>query len=270
MPRSLNKGFTLIELSIVLIIIGLIIGGVLVGRDMIQAAELRATVGQLEKYRTAINTFRGKYNCMPGDCDKFASFGFQTRGGTVGRGDGNGKIEYCDLADQSYDMQGCETNLFWRDLSESNLISESFVTATDAHPHIQAANLYLYYPQPKFSKTNYIIVFNSGILAVGAYPQVLPNLNYFGIMALPIGITGANGDGVQPDAKITPNEAYGIDIKTDDGAPLTGTVLSGRDDNNDFALVGSAGVGFCATAADTYNLDPSYADTQTCMMNIQM
>ena len=60
-------GFTLIELSIVLVIIGLIVGGVLTGQDLIKAAEIRATVGQYEKYNTAVNTFRTKYNGIPGD-----------------------------------------------------------------------------------------------------------------------------------------------------------------------------------------------------------
>lgn len=44
-----QSGFTLIELSIVLVIIGLIVGGVLVGRDLIKAAEVRAQVSQIEK-----------------------------------------------------------------------------------------------------------------------------------------------------------------------------------------------------------------------------
>ena len=62
-----QQGFTLIELSIVLVIIGLIVGGVLVGRDMIQAATIRAQVAQIEKYNAAVNTFRLKYNGLPGD-----------------------------------------------------------------------------------------------------------------------------------------------------------------------------------------------------------
>lgn len=65
-----KKGFTLIELSIVLVIIGLIVGGVLVGRELIEAAEERAVVGEIQKHQTAFNMFKLKYNAMPGDYHK--------------------------------------------------------------------------------------------------------------------------------------------------------------------------------------------------------
>src|ERR1700691_433072 len=93
-PAS-QSGFTLIELSIVLVIIGLIVGGVLVGQDLIRAAEVRAQISQIEKYNTAVNTFRDKYNALPGDLPPTVptQFGFAARAGTAGRGDGNGIIE---------------------------------------------------------------------------------------------------------------------------------------------------------------------------------
>src|SRR5579871_3923101 len=89
------SGFTLIELSIVLVIIGLIVGGILTGRDLIDAAAQRAQIAQIEKYNTAVNTFRIKYGYLPGDIpDPYASnFGFQARGSVSGEGDGNGIIE---------------------------------------------------------------------------------------------------------------------------------------------------------------------------------
>lgn len=62
-----NKGFTLIELSIVLVIIGLIVGGILIGRDMIRAAEIRSLISEKNQYIVATNNFRNKYNAMPGD-----------------------------------------------------------------------------------------------------------------------------------------------------------------------------------------------------------
>jgi prepilin-type N-terminal cleavage/methylation domain-containing protein len=56
-----QQAFTLIELSVVLVIIGLIVGGVLVGQGLIRAAGVRATITQIEKYNQAVNAFRGKY-----------------------------------------------------------------------------------------------------------------------------------------------------------------------------------------------------------------
>jgi len=46
---STDSGFTLIELSIVLVIIGLIVGAILVGQDLIKAAEIRSTISQVGK-----------------------------------------------------------------------------------------------------------------------------------------------------------------------------------------------------------------------------
>lgn len=69
-----QHGFTLIELSIVLIIIGLIVGGVLVGQDLIKAAELRKVISEVETIKTAINTFKVKYNALPGDFSEATSY----------------------------------------------------------------------------------------------------------------------------------------------------------------------------------------------------
>src|SRR6201999_103149 len=93
--RTSEQGFTLIELSIVLVIIGLIVGGVLVGQDLIRAAEIRATLTQVEKFNTAVNTFYGKYGALPGDMNNGVAltFGFLSRAGTAGQGDGNGLMD---------------------------------------------------------------------------------------------------------------------------------------------------------------------------------
>lgn len=76
-------GFTMIELSIVLVIIGLLIGGVVVGRDLIEIAKARALMNQMQGYEAAYNTFRVKYNCLPGDCIKATILGL----GDAGNGD---------------------------------------------------------------------------------------------------------------------------------------------------------------------------------------
>ncbi|MGE0754743.1 MAG: type II secretion system protein [Alphaproteobacteria bacterium] len=62
-----KTGFTLIELSIVLVIIGLVIGGVVAGRDLIKMAELRTVLTDVEQYKTALNAYKLKYSHWPGD-----------------------------------------------------------------------------------------------------------------------------------------------------------------------------------------------------------
>ena len=88
MCRTQQSGFTLIELSIVMVIVGLIASGVLFGRDLIRSAELRGDLSAVEKFDTAINTFRLKYNCIPGNCANAQDF---LAG--ANDGDGDGKIE---------------------------------------------------------------------------------------------------------------------------------------------------------------------------------
>src|SRR3569833_2534544 len=62
-----QRGFTLVELSIVLVILGLLVGGVLTGQSLIRAAELRSVTTQEQRYVTAVQTFRDKYFALPGD-----------------------------------------------------------------------------------------------------------------------------------------------------------------------------------------------------------
>ena len=207
-------GFTLIELSIVLVIIGLIVGGVLVGQDLIKAAEVRATIGQYEKYNAAINTFRTKYNGIPGDLlyTQANAFGLNPVAGSLtGGGDGNGQV--ASTASSNYNVPTGETMLFWQQLSASNLVDGSYgadlsvagATATTTN----TPGIYL--PAAKMGRGVY--------WAVGS----LSGLNYYalagqGAFAAAPALTYA------PSKGLTPVEAYNIDSKLDDGAPNTGII----------------------------------------------
>ena len=89
-----KTGFTLIELSIVLVIIGLIAGSVLVGSNLIENARVGTQLKQIERLETEINTFKLKYDWLPGDCANITSFVGTTTsdGNTVANGDGNATI----------------------------------------------------------------------------------------------------------------------------------------------------------------------------------
>lgn len=65
--KSKQGGFTLVEIAIVLVIIGLILGGVLQGQTMIENARYKNFVKEIDSYRAAFHTFRDMHKALPGD-----------------------------------------------------------------------------------------------------------------------------------------------------------------------------------------------------------
>lgn len=61
------KGFTLVELAIVMTIIGLLIGGVIKGQQLMENAKVSAFIKQTSGYEAALQGFRDIYNYPPGD-----------------------------------------------------------------------------------------------------------------------------------------------------------------------------------------------------------
>lgn len=228
--RAKESGFTLVELAIVLVIIGLIVGGVLVGQDLIKAAELRATSSDIEKYNAAANTFRNRFNGLPGDllADRADQFGMTPRTGGAGTGDGNALVEGCA---QSSTALGCETALFWVDLTNAQLIGDAFTVGVGASDGIadgnsSAATITTVSDMSRFLPT--LPLRESAFVHV--YPQGGRNFFYLG--ALQTGAAGiaetvgqnATTYEIQGLAGLTPAEASQLDDKVDDGAPTTGVV----------------------------------------------
>jgi prepilin-type N-terminal cleavage/methylation domain-containing protein len=221
--NSKKSGFTLIELSVVIIIIGLIIGGVLVGKDLIRAAEIRSTISQMESYNSAVRTFQTKYNGIPGDLkytDAAASGLYRITNAYVGYpgyGDGDGLIRNGDGTpnpNTNMRLYG-EPFIFWRHLSEANLINGNYGaglnTAAEATATgVDAVNAYL--PPSKLTGST---------IAVGS---PLDGKNYF--LLTKIGsMTGVGSFGLATNP-LTASEAYSFDSKIDDGMPATGVIVA--------------------------------------------
>ncbi len=68
------RGFTLIELSIVLVIMALLVGGTLAGAELIKSAELRTIISKVEEYKAATSQFEQLYESLPGDFTTATSF----------------------------------------------------------------------------------------------------------------------------------------------------------------------------------------------------
>jgi len=232
-----HQGFTLIELSIVLVIIGLIVGGVLVGQNLIAAGEVRAQITQIEKYNTAANTFRGKYGYLPGDIPNptAGQFGFVQRGAVAGEGDGNGILQAVSSA--ACNNTGClsgtfegagEVVMFWVDLSTIGLIDGGFNTATPAtipSADITGTNINLYLPQAKIGRGNYVYVWSSTYWSAGT-GFVSLGVNYFGLSAANNIPASSNQGKMTSTANIPVAQAYAIDTKIDDGMPQSGNVMA--------------------------------------------
>lgn len=94
--QRFHRGFTLIELSIVLVIIGLIIGGVLTGQQVIQNARATNAINAIQSYQAQFQTYTQNYGFMPGD-DSSAASRFQgsdlTGGTSFENGDGKGFLD---------------------------------------------------------------------------------------------------------------------------------------------------------------------------------
>jgi len=225
-PSQAEEGFTLIELSIVLVIIGLIIGGVLVGRDLIEAANIRATVSQYEKFNTAAHAFQLKYGYLPGDLPNSANFGFTAISSVLLEGmgvtPGNGLIESTNgAAEASNAIPAQETTQFWRQLFVADLINSPISDPGDGPPVLTQGEVGNYFPPAKIGNNNFWVVYNDG------------SFNYYELT----GLTGVNGAYNYPKNYLTPLQAFAIDQKIDDGLPGSGTVMASISLNwNDYGI----------------------------------
>jgi prepilin-type N-terminal cleavage/methylation domain-containing protein len=115
-----QTGFTLIEIAIVLVIIGLLLGGILKGQELITSARVRNIISQQDGIKAAYFGFLDRYRALPGDYDQGGAniTGVSTSACNAGNGNGNGRIE---LGAPSY-----ETILAWEHLSKAGFINGSF------------------------------------------------------------------------------------------------------------------------------------------------
>ncbi len=113
-----QSGFTLVEIAIVLVIIGLLIGGVLKGREMITNAKIKRIENDFSGVSAAIYAYQDRYGSLPGD-DPSASTRFSGTWAAADNGNGNGNID----GRWNSTNNGNESRKIWKHLRGAGLIA---------------------------------------------------------------------------------------------------------------------------------------------------
>lgn len=224
--RRYNHGFTLIELSIVMTIIGLIVGGILIGSELILSARIQRTVSQMEKLVTATYTFKAKYNWIPGDMTApVAQENGLTGAPCYVSGNSGAMIgNYPPLLPPMSD--GCEPD-WWYLTTGNTRIDEGTRESSGFYTHLSLAGLIEgYYGQSLWSVSNEPskLWMEPALKRGMIYPTDCDGRYCFllGASFYPTVTTFA-----QPIFDLfSPYESFSIDRKIDDGKPATGQVTA--------------------------------------------
>lgn len=263
-----QKGFTLVELAIVMTIIGLLIGGILKGQELMENARLTATVSQVKAYEAATTTFRDSFNSFPGDmtnaqnrvpnctasCDPAVGAGLA----------GNAIIGDVAWAAGGYIFQlpaggmaaaptlvGEETQLYWMHLLQADLISGITDQAVKQAPVVPAWGVT--HPNARLSG-GFVAGYGDGTGGLG-----MPAVTVGPAGTTLVLVTAPNdqiNETLLGQLPISATRAAQIDRKMDDGKPASGFVQA-------YGVNGPAAVGADICVDDTAAPDLTYFEANS-------
>ncbi|WP_161602447.1 type II secretion system protein [Tautonia marina] len=263
-PRECRRGFTLIELSIILVVIGLLAGAILVGRDMIANARIRSQIGQLEELESAIYAFRNKYRAYPGDMSNTLAVrsGLRTRNthfADVGNTFNDNRQFFGATHIYNTFDSGCgEVMMLWADLYVARVLRSQASNFKSSSPDERCvpnttseATLARYWPRAELPGS-----FVHVLGGVSSPPSIAwsAGRTWFALAGI-YQITGGGG-AFLIDYKITAQEAYSLDSKIDDSRPHSGfvqTVVETVNAGTDRIAYRATGATECALNASRYN-----------------
>lgn len=246
------RAFSLVELSIVLVILGLLTGGILTGQSLIRAAELRSYHTDIGRTVTAAQSFYTQYMALPGDMADATRLwghasgitscinnsGVTTTSPGACDGNDNRQITYTVTANVS-----SEHAQFWRHLGLAGLYEGSFAGTTG--PTTTNRNI----PGENCPATRIGSQSCWRVVWLGSHAGVtdLSFAGEYGNVIYPVGLGSGLNTGT---VFLRPDEAWNIDIKMDDGKPATGSIRSS-------ASVACSGTSDVTATAAQYNVSTS-------------
>lgn len=209
----MRHGFSLVELSIVLVILGLLTGGILAGQNLIRAAELRSVIKKVDQFEGASLQFIDRYFHLPGDMPNATDFWPDCVDGVESpcNGTGNGRI-------QSEPAHRAEHLRFWQHLALSGMISGDYPGFADT----QAAG------GPCQAIRQCVISGQTAPAGAGqdSFMTVWPNWGSPNSHVTLFFYSMHSDPSTWDKGHLTAEEAYSIDRKLDDGVASSGVVGS--------------------------------------------
>lgn len=232
-----NHGFTLVEISIVIVIIGLLIGSTIIGKSLLRSSRVMSITAEFATYKQAISNFNDKYQALPGDFSTASSI---LSGAS--NGDGNGLITNnlagTNLREQFY---------AWQHLQKAEMIKGNY-TGLEGSAGTRARVVGSNIPSSQLVGAGWGLISVTLSDIAGGYtqipytaPDVPPN------HVLWFGLDSVSGTVDSQSPALTPGEALAIDTKSDDGLPRSGKIVAQAN--------GSTGT--CSTSATAYNSSSS-------------
>lgn len=186
-----QRGFTLVEIAIVLVIIGLLLGGILKGQELITAAKVRNIADQNSGVQAAYYGFIDRFRQIPGDWP--AANAVQAIPGVTTGGNGNGRLDAVGGSEWT------EPLALWEQLSKAGFIQGNYVGG-NAAPTAADTDL-----APRNAFNGFLALYRTNdYLDASATPAERYNL-----------VVGRN-----IDVKVMRE----LDLKIDDGLPETGVL----------------------------------------------
>ena len=244
-----KHGFTLIELSIVLVIIGLIIGGIVLGQELIYQSQIRKMISDIQRYQTAFNTFKGKYGFYPGDLPN-ANQWFNTSGWASAYINGGAGGSSADVRGDGLVDYRSESPIAFPQLNLSGLDSAegAAMITPSAYPTSSYATCGVNMPKGAIGKGCWQIV--SSLHDISG-SSVYNWLTY--------GTERTDGSWLYyaENSVLNPMDIYAIDIKIDDGLPGSGRVVSynsqgSNDISNASTLYSTSVANLCPSSGQQY------------------
>ena len=230
--HSKISGFTLLEISIVLVIITLITGTIIAGRSLQRSAELQAIVSDIDRFKKGTVLFKEKYKELPGDfsqatgmwgtdssCPPAANAAPKL---ATCNGNGDGYIGSIGSIPESMLDNGVEEVRAWQHLANAGFIEGSYTGADYPTGNVWKPGINI--PAGKSSDIGYTIAYG-GNGTEAALTDAFSDINYRHIIVYGA-VTGYTHSQPAMGAALTAPEAMNIDDKIDDGKPASGYVLS--------------------------------------------